>query len=70
VITIMHDLNLAALFARRIVALHNGRIARDGVPAATITDDMLAEVFGVAGAVNRAPPAGLPFVLPHAATKL
>jgi iron complex transport system ATP-binding protein len=68
VITIMHDLNLAALFARRIVALHNGRVARDGTPEATITDDMLAEVFRVAGAVNQAP-AGLPFVLPHAATR-
>jgi iron complex transport system ATP-binding protein len=68
VITIMHDLNLATLFARRIVALHNGRIARDGTPESTITDDMLAEVFRIAGAVNQAP-AGLPFVLPHAATK-
>jgi iron complex transport system ATP-binding protein len=69
VITIMHDLNLAALFARRVVALHNGRVARDGPPAATITDDMLAEVFGVANATNRMPPSGLPFVLPHAAIK-
>jgi iron complex transport system ATP-binding protein len=70
VIAVMHDLNLAALFARRIIALHQGRVARDGAPAATITDDMLGEVFGVAGAVNRCPPAGLPFVLPHAATRL
>ena len=70
VITIMHDLNLSVLFARRVVALHQGRVARDGTPDGTITDDMLAEVFGVTGAVNRAPPAGLPFVLPHAAVKL
>jgi iron complex transport system ATP-binding protein len=51
------------------VALHQGRVARDGAPDATITDDMLSEVFGVTGAVNRSPPAGLPFVLPHAAAK-
>lgn len=70
VITVMHDLNLSVLFARRVVALHQGRIARDGTPEATITDDMLAEVFGVAAAANRSPPAGLPFVLPHVATKL
>jgi iron complex transport system ATP-binding protein len=68
VITIMHDLNLAALFTRRVVALHNGRIARDGTPEAVITDDMLAEVFRVVGAVNR-PPFGLPFVLPHGAAR-
>ena len=35
-----------------------------------ITDDMLARVFGVAGAVGRAPAAGTPFVLPHGARKL
>jgi iron complex transport system ATP-binding protein len=70
VITIMHDLNLSVLFARRVVALHQGRIARDGTPEATITDNMLAEVFGVTGAVNRVPPAGLPSVLPHTASKL
>lgn len=69
VITIMHDLNLATLFARRIIALHNGRIARDGTPETTITDDMLAEVFKVSGAANRTP-AGLPFVLPHEAARL
>jgi len=70
VITIMHDLNLSVLFARRVVALHQGRVARDGTPETTITDDMLADVFGVAGAVNRTPPAGLPSVLPHTASKL
>lgn len=69
VITILHDLNLAALFARRIVALHRGSLARDGSPDETITDAMLAEVFGVTGAVNRTPPAKLPFVLPHGAGK-
>ena len=68
VVTIMHDLNLAALFAKRIVALHQGRVARDGTPQTTITDDMLADVFGIAGAVSRSP-AGLPVVLPHAAVR-
>jgi iron complex transport system ATP-binding protein len=70
VVTIMHDLNLAALFARRVVALSHGRVARDGTPEQTITDDMLAEVFGVTGATNRTPTTSLPFVLPHGATKV
>jgi iron complex transport system ATP-binding protein len=70
VITIMHDLNLAALFARRVIALHGGRLARDGAPADIINDDLLAGVFGVSGAANRVPPAGMPFVLPHGASKL
>jgi iron complex transport system ATP-binding protein len=68
VITVMHDLNLAVLFARRVVALAHGAIARDGASNETISDDMLREVFGVAGAVNRVPQ-GAPFVLPHQASK-
>lgn len=67
IITIMHDLNLAALFARRIVVLANGKLAGDGAPIDTITDTLLQRVFGVSGAVNAVPQSGLPFVLPHGA---
>jgi iron complex transport system ATP-binding protein len=69
VIAIVHDLNLAALFARRIVVLGGGRIAADGPPGETITEPVLQRVFGVASAVNRMPAAGAPFVLPHGAEK-
>ena len=65
VIAILHDLNLAALFADRIVVLDGGRVAGDGSPRATITDAMLASVFRVGAAVGRTPPEGVPFVLPH-----
>jgi iron complex transport system ATP-binding protein len=68
VIAILHDLNLAALFADRIVVLSDGRVAGDGPPRETITDEMLSRVFKVGAAVGRAPPAGVPFVLPHAMT--
>jgi len=69
IITVMHDLNLAVLFAGRILALDHGALARNGSPEATITDDMLMRVFGVADAVGRVPPHGQPFVLPHGARK-
>jgi iron complex transport system ATP-binding protein len=69
VIAILHDLNLAALFAKRVVVLRSGTIAGDGTPQDTITDAMLASVFQVAHATGRVPPAGVPFVLPHAMTR-
>jgi iron complex transport system ATP-binding protein len=69
VIAILHDLNLAALLARRIVVLGGGRIAADGAPRETITEAVLCEVFGVASAVGRVPEASVPFVLPHGAQK-
>ena len=68
VIAILHDLNLATLFANRIVVLDRGRVAGDGAPGETVTDDMLAKVFRVGAAVGRVPPAGVPFVLPHGMT--
>jgi iron complex transport system ATP-binding protein len=70
VVAILHDLNLAALLARRIVVLDHGRIDSDGEPGRVITDAMLERVLGVANAVGRAPAQGMPFVLPHAARKL
>ena len=70
VVAILHDLNLAALLASRIIVLDHGRIDSDGEPGLVITDAMLERVLGVANAVGRAPAEGTPFVLPHAARKL
>jgi iron complex transport system ATP-binding protein len=69
VIAILHDLNLAAIAADRLVVLDRGRVAADGPPRDTITEAMLDRVFGVTGAVCDAPPAGMPLVLPHVARK-
>jgi iron complex transport system ATP-binding protein len=69
IVTVMHDLNLAALFAKRIVALSHGAVAADGEPASIINDDVLSRVFGITAAANRVP-SGLPFVLPHQARKV
>ncbi|MDT3686777.1 MAG: heme ABC transporter ATP-binding protein [Pseudorhodoplanes sp.] len=65
VIAVLHDLNLATLFASRIVMLDRGRVAADGRAAETITDEWLERVFKVSTAVGRVPPSGIPFVLPH-----
>jgi len=66
IVAVLHDLNLAALFADRIAVLDHGRIVADGRPRDILTDGMLEQVFGVAGAIGRVPAHGMPFVLPHA----
>ncbi len=68
-IAIVHDLNLAALMAKRVIVLSRGRLAADGPPAQTITDETLARVFAVSSAVGRVPDQAMPFVLPHRAEK-
>jgi iron complex transport system ATP-binding protein len=65
VVAILHDLNLAARFADRIVVLHRGRLAASGTPSQTITNTMLRDVFEVDTDVGLL--AGtLPHVLPQA----
>jgi iron complex transport system ATP-binding protein len=64
VIAVLHDLNLAVLLGKRTGVLEQGHIVGDGTPREIVTDDMLAKVFKVPGAVGRIP-ADVPFVLPH-----
>lgn len=47
VVTILHDVNLAARHADRIIALKAGRIAFDGAPEAFMTRDVLSNLYGV-----------------------
>ncbi len=64
VLAILHDLNLAGLYADRLIMMHEGACVADGPSQVVITPDRVAEVFGIRALVNTAPPAGRPFVLP------
>ncbi len=66
VLAVLHDLNLAALAADRIVALDGGRIVADGPPDAVVTDRLLAETYRVGLRVNVTSPSV--FVLPGSGT--
>jgi iron complex transport system ATP-binding protein len=70
VIAILHDLNLAALLAERVVVLDRGRLDCDAPPDGAITDAMLQRVFRVETTVSRSPTSGVPFVLPQAMKSL
>jgi iron complex transport system ATP-binding protein len=47
VLAVLHDLNLAAAFAPRVVLLDGGRVAADGPPDEVLTPEAIARVFGV-----------------------
>lgn len=64
VVMVLHDLNLAARYADRLVAMRDGRIVAAGAPAEVITEELLAEVFGLAARVIEDPVAGSPLVVP------
>jgi iron complex transport system ATP-binding protein len=47
VLAIMHDLTLAARFADRVLVMQGGRIVADGLPGDALSEERLAEVFGI-----------------------
>jgi len=53
VVAVVHDINLAAEVAPRVVLLSDGRVAADGPTRGTLTPAAVATVFGVAVAEAR-----------------
>ncbi|CDJ98864.1 iron-enterobactin transporter subunit; ATP-binding component of ABC superfamily [Microbacterium sp. C448] len=62
---VLHDLNLAARYADRLVAVCEGRIYASGVPAEVITEANVGAVFGLDCQVIADPVSGAPLVLPR-----
>ncbi|MCI4364385.1 MAG: ABC transporter ATP-binding protein, partial [Thermoplasmata archaeon] len=60
----MHDLNLAARFADRIVVLSHGQVVSDGPPEAVLSVPLLREVWGVETELRRDPNTHRPYLLP------
>jgi len=47
VVAVVHDINVAAAFADRIVAMKDGRIMAEGTPSEIMTTEVLYELYGV-----------------------
>ncbi len=62
-IIVLHDINQAAAYADRIVAMRDGRVIADGTPDAVLTEDNLEAIFGYR--MQIAQMGGKPFVLHH-----
>jgi len=65
IILVLHDLNQAARYAQRMVALSDGSIVADGSPDKVMTPALLLQVFGVHAHVIRDPERGTPVCLPY-----
>ncbi|WP_428423431.1 ABC transporter ATP-binding protein [Pararhizobium sp.] len=62
-IVVLHDINQAAIYADRIVAMRDGRVIADGEPAAVLTEGNLEAVFGYRMQIRQID--GRPLVLHH-----
>ncbi|MGE5486863.1 MAG: ABC transporter ATP-binding protein [bacterium] len=62
VVAVTHDLNLAAAFADRVIALHNGRVFADAPPAEVLAPPGIRSVFGVSSEMHFRPD-GKPWIV-------
>lgn len=62
VLIVLHDLNLAAQYADRLVLMKGGKIVADGTPDAVLTEEQIGAVFDVKATVVRNPLCDAPAV--------
>ena len=64
VVTVLHDLNLAARYSDHLVALKHGRVVAAGAPDDVVTEAVVEDVFGLRCRVVPDPVSGSPLVVP------
>ena len=60
ILSVIHDLNLAALYCRRLIFLKEGRVALDGPKEEIFTETNLAEIYETEIKVSPHPVTGVP----------
>ncbi|MEV6240935.1 ABC transporter ATP-binding protein [Lentzea sp. NPDC051838] len=63
VLTVLHDLNLAASYCDRLCVLDEGRLVASGTPAEVLSPELIAKVFHVTAHVVPHPTTGVPQLL-------
>ncbi|MBN9632840.1 MAG: heme ABC transporter ATP-binding protein [Actinobacteria bacterium] len=64
VLAVLHDLDLAAAYADRVVLLHGGRVVAEGRPEEVLTASRVGDVYDHPVEVVPHPSSGVPLVLP------
>jgi iron complex transport system ATP-binding protein len=64
IVMVLHDLNLAARYTDRLVAMREGSVVAAGTPREVLTEDLLRTVFGLDSKIIDDPVAGTPLVVP------
>ena len=64
IVMVLHDLNLAARYADHLVVMRDGAVRAIGDPRTILTEDLVAEAFGLRARVVPDPVCGSPMVVP------
>lgn len=63
VVIVTHDLNLAALFAERLIMVVGGRVFADGAAGNVVCEDVIRQAYGEDILVRAHPETGVPMVV-------
>src|SRR5699024_12824698 len=63
-VAVLHDLNLAARYATRMVLMSQGQILAEGTAEQVLTPGLLQQAFGLTARVITDPESGRPLVVP------
>lgn len=66
IVMVLHDLNQAARYAHRLLAIRDGRLIAEGTPAEVVTDNIVREIFDLDVRVINDPVSGAPLCVPAA----
>lgn len=64
IVMVLHELNLAARYADRLIAMANGKVYAVGPPEEILTEQMVRDVFGLESRVIEDPVTGKPMMIP------
>jgi len=64
IVMVLHDLNLAARYADHLVVMRDGAVRALGHPNEVLTEDLVAEAFGLRARIVPDPVCGSPMVVP------
>jgi len=64
VVMVLHDLNLAARYADRLVVMRAGQVIAAGPPAEVLTEAVVLEAFGLTARIIADPVCGSPMIVP------
>jgi len=62
-VAVLHDINHAARYAEHLVVMSGGRIVARGAPAEVLTEELIADVYGIEATLIEDPVNGGPLVI-------
>jgi iron complex transport system ATP-binding protein len=64
IVMVLHDLNQAARYAHRMLAIRDGRVVAEGRPDEVVTEQVVRDVFGLEARIIDDPVSGTPLCVP------